>query len=108
VEGGASYLPVALAYGAIGIGVGLAGTPLPLADRIGAGATVTAEQYRQCAPQIVQAAKMPFVLGADSAYLAGIAAIVLGGALVFLVFPTRRPRRGGSWSATPPKTRRGV
>jgi hypothetical protein len=50
----------------------------------------TAEQYPQYAKQIVGAAQQSFIDGADWAYVAGIAAIVLGAALVFFVFPKRQ------------------
>jgi hypothetical protein len=50
-------------------------------------AAATAEQYPQYSKQIVAAAQQSFVDGADWAYVAGIVAILLGGALVFFVFP---------------------
>jgi DHA2 family multidrug resistance protein-like MFS transporter len=49
----------------------------------------TAEQYPQYASEIIQAAKTSFVDGQDWAYVAGIVAIALGAALVFLLFPKR-------------------
>lgn len=158
---GASYLPVALAYALVGIGVGLAGTPashsltgaVPV-ERAGmasgtadlqrdlggavmqsilgalltagyaaaiaatiasappnvqdqvstdveatlqksfAGAEAVARRYPQYADPIRQAARDSFVKGADEAYLAGIAAIVVGGGLVFFVYP----RKQGEWA----------
>jgi hypothetical protein len=48
-----------------------------------------AEQYPKYADQITSAAKASFLDGADWAYGAGIVAIVLGGALVFTMFPRR-------------------
>jgi DHA2 family multidrug resistance protein-like MFS transporter len=48
-----------------------------------------AHQYPQYASQIVAAAKSSFLKGDDWAYTAGIIAIVLGAALVFLCFPRR-------------------
>ena len=56
-----------------------------------AGAADTARQYPQYASQIVEAARHSFVSGSDGAYLAGIAAIVLGAALVFFMFPKKDP-----------------
>jgi hypothetical protein len=47
----------------------------------------TASQYPQYAKQITSAAKSSFVDGANWAYTAGIVAILLGAALVFLMFP---------------------
>ena len=47
----------------------------------------TAEQYPQYSQQIIAAAEQCFVDGQDWAYLAGIVAVVVGGALVFFVFP---------------------
>jgi MFS transporter, DHA2 family, multidrug resistance protein len=49
----------------------------------------TAGQYPQYAKQITSAAKSSFVDGANWAYIAGIVAILLGAALVFLMFPKR-------------------
>ena len=54
-----------------------------------AGAEEIAEQNPQYASQITAAAKESFLDGADWAYTAGIVAIVLGAALVFLRFPRR-------------------
>jgi len=50
-------------------------------------AAQTAQQYPQYANQIIAAAKTSFIDGSDWAYLAGIIAVVLGGALVFFLFP---------------------
>jgi MFS transporter, DHA2 family, multidrug resistance protein len=47
----------------------------------------TASQYPQYAKQITNAAKTSFVDGANWAYTAGIAAILVGAALVFFFFP---------------------
>jgi EmrB/QacA subfamily drug resistance transporter len=46
-------------------------------------------QYSQYAAQITAAAKASFLQGDDWAYLAGIVAIVLGGVLVFFMFPKK-------------------
>jgi DHA2 family multidrug resistance protein-like MFS transporter len=54
-----------------------------------ASASATAEQYPQYADQIVAGAKSAFVSGQDWAYFAGLAAIVLGAALVYFMFPKR-------------------
>ena len=50
-------------------------------------AEAVAEQYPQYSDEITAAAKESFLDGADWAYTAGIVAIVLGAALVFLLFP---------------------
>jgi DHA2 family multidrug resistance protein-like MFS transporter len=50
-------------------------------------AEATAEQYPQYASQITAAARQSFDDGQKWAYLAGIVAILLGAALVFLKFP---------------------
>src|SRR3954468_13179706 len=47
----------------------------------------TAAQYPQYSKQIIAAAQTSFIDGADWAYVAGLVAIVLGAALVFLLFP---------------------
>jgi hypothetical protein len=52
-----------------------------------AGAESVAEQYPKYAAQIVEAAKQSFLDGANWAYVAGIAAVLLGAALVFFLFP---------------------
>ena len=149
---GVSYLPVALAYTFVCLGIGLAGTPasrsltgsVPV-TRVGmasgtadlqrdlggaifnslfgallaagyasamaaalaaqpnaaeapasvasgltmsyAGAQSVAAQYPQYAAQITAAAKSSFLAGDQSAYIAGIIAVLIGAALVFFVFP---------------------
>jgi MFS transporter, DHA2 family, multidrug resistance protein len=52
-----------------------------------AGAETVAEQYPQYASQITAAAKTSFLQGDQWAYTAGIVAVLLGGALVFFLFP---------------------
>jgi EmrB/QacA subfamily drug resistance transporter len=47
----------------------------------------TAEQYPEYAVQIVGAARTSFLDGGDWTYVAGIAAILLGSAIVFFLFP---------------------
>ena len=54
-----------------------------------AAASATAERYPQYAEQITAAAQSSFVDGADWAYLAGTAAILLGAAIVFFFFPKK-------------------
>ncbi len=54
-----------------------------------ASAANTAEQYPQYADQIIAAAKSSFLKGDEWAYGAGALAVVLGGALVFFLFPKR-------------------
>jgi len=54
-----------------------------------ASAVDTAQQYPQYESQIVAAAKASFLQGDEWAYLAGIAAILIGALLVFLRFPRR-------------------
>jgi EmrB/QacA subfamily drug resistance transporter len=58
-----------------------------------AGAENVAEQYPQYAAPIADAAKSAFLDGANWAYVAGIAAVVLGAALVFLLFPKQVAER---------------
>jgi DHA2 family multidrug resistance protein-like MFS transporter len=53
-------------------------------------AAATAEQYPQYTKQIIAGAKTAFLDGADWAYAAGIIAILLGAALVFIMFPRRQ------------------
>jgi MFS transporter, DHA2 family, multidrug resistance protein len=53
-------------------------------------AEATAQQYPDYASAITAAAKESFLDGADWAYLAGIIAILLGAALVFLRFPPKK------------------
>lgn len=52
-----------------------------------AGAQSVAAEYPQYATQITSAAKTAFLAGDQQAYLAGIIAVLIGAALVFLVFP---------------------
>jgi MFS family permease len=47
----------------------------------------TAAQHPEAAGDIVDAARSSFVDGDDWAYLAGIGAVVVGGAIVFVLFP---------------------
>jgi hypothetical protein len=54
-----------------------------------AGAQTVAAQYPQYADQITAAAKASFLAGDQSAYLAGIVAVLIGAALVFFVFPKK-------------------
>jgi DHA2 family multidrug resistance protein-like MFS transporter len=54
-----------------------------------AGAENVAERYPQFAGQITAAARESFLEGDQWAYTAGIAAIVLGAALVYLLFPRK-------------------
>lgn len=51
------------------------------------GAQSVAEQYPQYAAQITAAAKESFLAGDQYAYMAGIIAVLIGGALVFFFFP---------------------
>jgi MFS family permease len=53
-------------------------------------ATETASQYPRYEDAIVAAAKSSFLKGDEWAYLAGIAAILLGAVLVFFAFPRKR------------------
>jgi DHA2 family multidrug resistance protein-like MFS transporter len=53
-------------------------------------AAATAERYPQYSKQIIAGAKTAFLDGADWAYAAGIIAILLGAALVFIMFPRKR------------------
>jgi MFS family permease len=52
-------------------------------------AAVLAEQYPQYSSQIMAAAKASFLAGDQFAYLAGIIAVLLAGALVFFKFPKK-------------------
>ncbi len=52
-----------------------------------------AERYPGHADQIIAAAKASFLHGDQAAYLAGVIAICLGGALVFFAFPKRERER---------------
>ncbi len=50
-------------------------------------AAATAQHYPAYSSQIIAAAKSSFLSGADWAYTAGIVAVLLGAAVVFLLFP---------------------
>jgi EmrB/QacA subfamily drug resistance transporter len=52
-----------------------------------AGAADIAAQYPQYSQQIIDAARVSFLDGADWAYLAGIIAVLIGAAIVFFAFP---------------------
>jgi DHA2 family multidrug resistance protein-like MFS transporter len=52
-------------------------------------AEAIAEQYPQYASAITAGAKTSFLAGADWAYAAGIIAVLIGGAIVFLLFPKK-------------------
>jgi len=52
-----------------------------------AGAQTVAAEYPQYASQITAAAQASFLAGDQYAYIAGIIAVLVGAALVFLVFP---------------------
>jgi MFS transporter, DHA2 family, multidrug resistance protein len=54
-----------------------------------AGAQAVAAQYPQWADQIIAGAKVAFLAGDQSAYLAGIIAILVGAALVIFFFPKK-------------------
>ena len=54
-----------------------------------AGAEAVAQQYPKYADQITAAAKASFLSGDQWAYTAGIVAVLLGAALVFLMFPRK-------------------
>jgi DHA2 family multidrug resistance protein-like MFS transporter len=54
-----------------------------------AGAESVAQQYPQYATQITAAAKQAFLDGDKWAYSAGLVAVVLGGVLVFFLFPRK-------------------
>ena len=49
----------------------------------------TAQQYPQFEDRIVAAARSSFLQGDEWAYIAGIVAILLGAALIFVLFPSR-------------------
>ncbi len=55
-----------------------------------ASAATTAEQYPEYAPQIIHAARESFLNGGDETYLAGMAAIALGIAVIFFLFPKKQ------------------
>jgi hypothetical protein len=52
-------------------------------------AEAVAQQYPQYSDAIISAARSSFLSGDDWAYLAGIVAILLGAALVFVMFPRK-------------------
>jgi len=52
-------------------------------------AEAVAAQYPQYASAITEGAKTSFLAGADAAYLAGIIAVLVGGAIVFFLFPKK-------------------
>jgi hypothetical protein len=56
-------------------------------------AAAVAQQYPEYSTAIIDGAKTSFLAGADWAYLAGIIAVAIGGALVFLRFPRRDEER---------------
>ena len=58
-------------------------------ERSFSSAATTAEQYPKYADQIIEAAKQSFLKGEDAAYIAGIAAILLGAAVVWFFFPKK-------------------
>ncbi|HEY7668913.1 MAG TPA: MFS transporter [Actinomycetota bacterium] len=58
-----------------------------------ASAEAVAQQYPKYADQITAAAKTSFLQGDDWAYTAGIVAVLLGAALVFIFFPRRGEER---------------
>jgi predicted MFS family arabinose efflux permease len=58
-----------------------------------AGAQAVAAQYPQYATQITAAAKAAFLAGDQYAYIAGIMAVLIGAALVFIFFPKRDKER---------------
>jgi DHA2 family multidrug resistance protein-like MFS transporter len=58
-------------------------------ERSFSSAATTAEQYPKYADQIIEAAKQSFLKGEDAAYLAGIAAILLGALIVWRFFPKK-------------------
>jgi hypothetical protein len=54
-----------------------------------ASAEQIAAEYPQYATQITAAAKESFLAGDDSAYIAGIIAVILGAAVIFFKYPKR-------------------
>jgi EmrB/QacA subfamily drug resistance transporter len=56
-------------------------------------AELTAQQYPQYSHQIIEAARQAFVDGQDKAYLAGLAAVVIGGLLIGFLFPKHDEER---------------
>jgi MFS transporter, DHA2 family, multidrug resistance protein len=57
------------------------------------GAVSIAEQAPEYSDAIIQAAKESFLAGADAAYLAGVIAMLVGAALVFLCYPRHARER---------------
>jgi DHA2 family multidrug resistance protein-like MFS transporter len=57
------------------------------------GAEAIAQQYPKHADAITAAAKTSFLQGDQWTYLAGIVAVLFGGALIFLFFPRRDEER---------------
>jgi DHA2 family multidrug resistance protein-like MFS transporter len=58
-----------------------------------AGAQTVAAEYPQYASQITAAAQNAFMAGDQTAYIAGIIAVLIGAVLVFFVFPKRDKER---------------
>ncbi|BCJ75329.1 MFS transporter [Catellatospora sp. IY07-71] len=58
-----------------------------------AGAAATAQQYPQYSEQITAAAKTAFLEGDQWAHLAGVIAVLIGGALVYFFFPRMQDER---------------
>jgi hypothetical protein len=54
-----------------------------------AGAEAVAAQYPQYATEITSAARESFLQGDQWAYIAGIVAVLLGAAIVFMLFPRK-------------------
>ena len=52
-------------------------------------AETTAQQYPQYAKQITAVTKESFLAGDQWAFLAGIVAIMIGAAIIFLLFPRK-------------------
>ena len=57
-------------------------------------AEALAELYPQYASAITAGARSSFLDGAGWAYLAGMVAVVVGGAIVFFLFPKKEDERG--------------
>lgn len=65
-------------------------TAATLQNSFSSAANLAAQpQYSQYSSQIIAGAKSSFLSGADWAYTAGIVAILLGGAVVFFLFPKK-------------------
>lgn len=58
-------------------------------ERSFGSAVGVAEQHREYAPQIIEAARTAFLHGEDMAYAVGIIAVVLGAVLVFFAYPSK-------------------